>query len=228
MVKPCILFGIYIFFCIGLSLCLSISNPNVAFAADHSADSSSGWISVLQSSSSSESLATYRNVINAENEAEIYERIRALENACYYNLPPQNNQGEYEALVKGHFDLAIDVNHYVYVYDIEFFGLRALEGKALLQDRLFDLMLAQPNLDRILELSAPYTDIRKEAYFFLEDKLGSASALDHSEERRLFETQLNCHIDQIKHHGKHSQIYREFYRNFTNEDFRREHGLPLP
>lgn len=48
---------------------------------DNGADSSN--LPALESSSSSESLATFRNVIAAENEAEIYERIRVLENQHY-------------------------------------------------------------------------------------------------------------------------------------------------
>jgi hypothetical protein len=53
----------------------------------------------LESSSSSESLlATFRAEIAAENEADIFARIRSLETRDYYNLPPQKNPGEYEVL----------------------------------------------------------------------------------------------------------------------------------
>ncbi|KAI3693007.1 hypothetical protein L6452_32833 [Arctium lappa] len=62
----------------------------------------------LESSSSSESWATFRAEIAAENEAEIYARIRSLQSHCYYNLPPQNNPGEYEGLVRDHLDQALD------------------------------------------------------------------------------------------------------------------------
>lgn len=50
----------------------------------------------------------------AENEAEIYARIRNLENQHYYNLPPQNNPGDYERLVRDNFDqaLTLNVSHY--------------------------------------------------------------------------------------------------------------------
>lgn len=111
---------------------------------------------------------------------------------------------------------------------MEYFWLRSLEGKAILQDRLFGLMLGQPNLPRILELAASYSDIRKEAYFFLENKLGSATELDHDEQKRNFEMTLNSHIHEINLLERNSIIYKEFYRHFTNEDFRRFHGLPLP
>ena len=59
-------------------------------------------ISPLESESSSASLTTYlieiRNVIAAEDEAEIYNRIRNIENMHYYNVPPQNNAVDYERL----------------------------------------------------------------------------------------------------------------------------------
>ncbi|KAM0002190.1 hypothetical protein Hdeb2414_s0337g00871181 [Helianthus debilis subsp. tardiflorus] len=58
----------------------------------------------LESSSSSESLATFRAEIAAENDAEIFTRIRNLETQDYYNLPPQNNPGEYEVLVREEFE----------------------------------------------------------------------------------------------------------------------------
>ncbi|KAI3673279.1 hypothetical protein L6452_39396 [Arctium lappa] len=62
----------------------------------------------LESSSSSESWATFRAEIAAENEAEIYARIRSLQSHYYYNLRPQNNPGEYEGLVRDHLDQALD------------------------------------------------------------------------------------------------------------------------
>ncbi|GJW82995.1 hypothetical protein Tco_0273622 [Tanacetum coccineum] len=99
----------------------------------------------LESSSSSESLAT----------------------RDYYNLPPQNNPGEYEGLVRDHLDQALNVPHYRNILDMEYFELTVLERKGLLQDRLFNLMLGEQNLSRIMELS-PYTNIRREAYDFLE------------------------------------------------------------
>ncbi|GJY86776.1 hypothetical protein Tco_0500802 [Tanacetum coccineum] len=54
--------------------------------------------------------------------------------------------------------------------DMDNFELTVLERKGLkglLQDRLFNLMLGEQNLSRIMELS-PYTNIRREAYDFLE------------------------------------------------------------
>lgn len=119
---------------------------------DNGADSSN--LPALESSSSSESLATFRNVIAAENEAEIYERIRVLENQHYYNIPPHNNPGDYARLVREHFDQALNVDHYREIFDRE---LRVLEKKAGLQDKLFNLMLDEQNLAPIMELS-PYSN----------------------------------------------------------------------
>ncbi|GKC87063.1 hypothetical protein Tco_1147712, partial [Tanacetum coccineum] len=79
----------------------------------------------------------------------------------YYNLPPQNNPGEYEGLVRDHLDQALNVPHYRNIMDMEYFELTVLERKGLLQDRLFNLMLGEQNLSCI-------TNIWREAYDFLE------------------------------------------------------------
>lgn len=83
----------------------------------------------LESSSSSESLATFRAEIAAENEADIFARIRSLQNHDYYNLPPQKNPGEYEVLVREELEQALDVPHYRTILDREYFELTVLERK---------------------------------------------------------------------------------------------------
>ncbi|XLT04679.1 hypothetical protein HN51_043428, partial [Arachis hypogaea] len=64
-----------------------------------------------------------------------------LENRDFYNLPPQNQPGEYEGLVRQHFDQALNVPHLREILDMEYFELTVLERKGILQDRLFNLML---------------------------------------------------------------------------------------
>lgn len=147
----------------------------------------------LESSSSSESLATFRAVIAAENEAEIYARIRNLENRDFYNLPPQNPPGEYEGLVRQHFDQALNVPHFREILDMEYFELTVLERKGILQDRLFNLMLGEQNIDRIMELSK-YTNVRKEAYYFIHYKVEPLNSLQHSFQRHLMDGSLNSFI----------------------------------
>lgn len=119
--------------------------------------------SAQESSSSSDSFAY--------NPYEIYQRIRILEARDYYNLPPQNNQGDYERLVRENLSRARDIGEDFYrtIVDREYFELRMLERKGLLQDRLTNLMFNEPNIDRILGLS-PYSDVRKEAYHFIQDR----------------------------------------------------------
>lgn len=192
---------------------------------DNGAESSN--LPALESESSSASLSTYRNVIAAENEAEIYNRIRNLENNQYYNLPPQNNIGDYESLVREHFEQALNVDHYREIWDKEYQELQFLEKKGLLQDRLQILLLNENNIERIMELS-PYSNIRKEAYFFLEDKVAPVSNLQYAFSRNLMEGSLNSFLRELNAHDRQSDIYREFYRYFTDEEFRRTNGLPLP
>jgi len=91
---------------------------NLSDGSAHS-DGEAGSLPPLESESSSASLQTYRNVIAAESEAEIYNRIRALENLQYFNVPPQNNMGDYERLVRSHFDQALNVDHYLEIWDKE-------------------------------------------------------------------------------------------------------------
>lgn len=184
-------------------------------------------VPALESSSSSESLATFRGVIAAGNEAEIYERIRNLETRDFYNLPPQNQPGEYEGIVREHFDQALNVPHFRYIMDTEYFELTVLERKGVLQDRLFNLMISEHNLDRIMELS-PYTNVRKEAYDFIHNRVEPLNSLQHSFQRHLMDGCLNSFINELTQHGRESNLYREFYRQFTDEDFRHRNGLPLP
>nr|KAJ0201170.1 hypothetical protein LSAT_V11C600339050 [Lactuca sativa] len=176
---------------------------------------------------SSESLATFRAEIAADNEAEIYARIRSLRGRDYYNLPPQNNPGEYEGLVHNNFEQAIDVPHYRAILDREYFELTVLERKGLLQDRLFDLMFGEQKIYRIMELSL-YTNIRTEAYDFLEGKVEPVSSLQHSFQRDIMDGSLNFFIQDTNQSGRNSQIYREFYSHFNDEVFRLKFGLPLP
>ena len=121
----------------------------VSFGSNESGNSGGETsLPALESSSSSESLATFRAVIAAENEADIYARIRNLENRDFYNLPPQNPPGEYEGLVRQHFDQALNVPHFREILDMEYFELTVLERKGILQDRLFNLMLGEQNIYR--------------------------------------------------------------------------------
>lgn len=88
-------------------------------------------------------------------------------------------------------------------------------------------MLNERNLERILELS-PYNDIRKEAYSFIQDKVEPVSNLQSSFSRNLMEGSLHFFMEELNAHDRQSDIYREFYRYFTDEEFRRTLGLPLP
>lgn len=177
------------------------------------------------SSSSSDSLSA----LNSPNPYEVYQRIKILEAREYYNLPPQNNAGDYERLVREHLSRArtIGDDFYKTAYDREYFELRVLERKGILQDRLTNLLLNEKNIDRIMELS-PYTDIRTEAYHFLQNKLEPVNDLSHAFQRHLMDGSLNYFIQQMNQHDGQSDLYREFYRYFTDEEFRRANGLPLP
>ncbi|KAD3640018.1 hypothetical protein E3N88_29241 [Mikania micrantha] len=122
----------------------------------------------LESSSSSESLATLRAEIAAENEAEIFARIRSLQNNDYYNLPPQKNPGEYEVLVREELEQALDVPHYRTILDREYFELTVLERK----------------------------NIRMEAYNFIEASVEPVNSLEHTFQKDLMEAKAK--LEQIE------------------------------
>lgn len=88
-------------------------------------------------------------------------------------------------------------------------------------------MFGEQKIYRIMELS-PYTNIRAEAYDFLEGKVEPVSSLQHSFQRDIMDGSLNFFIQDINQSGRNSQIYREFYSHFTDEGFRLKFGLPLP
>ena len=122
----CALFRFFIFERIfaflGVTTALSTFIWKVSSGSNESGNSGGETsLPALESSSSSESLATFRAVIAAENEADIYARIRNLENRDFYNLPPQNPPGEYEGLVRQHFDQALNVPHFREILDMEYF-----------------------------------------------------------------------------------------------------------
>lgn len=76
---------------------------------------------------------------------------------------------------------------------MEYFELTVLDRKGILQDRLFNLMLGEQNIDRIMELS-PYTNVRKEAYDFIHYKVEPLNSLQHSFQRHLMDGSLNSFI----------------------------------
>ncbi len=78
-----------------------------------------------------------------------------------------------------------------------------------------------------MELS-PYTDIRKEAYDFLNEQVSPVSELRFAFQRDLMDGSLTSYLQDLSGHGINSGIYREFYSHFTDESFRRANGLALP
>lgn len=190
-------------------------------------NNASDSLPTLESEYNSTSLNTYRNVIAPENEASIYDRIRILESQHFYNIPPQNQPHEYENLVRQHFDQALDVDHYLQILDQEYQEVQLLEKKALLQDRLHEIMIHEPNIHRIRELS-PYTNIRKEAFHFIQTQVEPVSNLEFPFQRNLMEGCLNSFIEDLHAHNRESSFYGDFYRHFTDEELRRSLGLPLP
>ncbi|KAK8491875.1 hypothetical protein V6N11_013999 [Hibiscus sabdariffa] len=147
---------------------------------------------VADSSSSSESLNTFRHLYAADYEQSIFARIQSLENGQYYNIPPQTRPGEYASIVREHFDQAISVDHLRSALDMEYNEVLIWEKKAILQERLFSFMISEERIDRILQLS-PYENIRKEAFEFLEGEVEGLNDL-RSEETKTFVAYMDYHF----------------------------------
>jgi hypothetical protein len=111
--------------------------------------------------------------------------------------------------------------------DAEYFELRVLERKGLLQERLVNLMLGEQNIHQILSLS-PSTNVRQEASHFLQEKVEPVSGLLHAYQQHIMDGSLNTFFHQLNLQGCNCEIYREFYSHFTDEAFRRANGLRLP
>nr|WMB96824.1 hypothetical protein [Solanum melongena]WMB96866.1 hypothetical protein [Solanum melongena]WMB97047.1 hypothetical protein [Solanum aethiopicum] len=162
---------------------------------------------------------------------EIYQRIQILEARDFYNLPPQNNQGDYEGVVRENLSRAwhMGVEFYNRVFRYEYFELRVLELKGPIQERLTHLMLSEPNIGRIMELS-PYSDVRKEAHHFIQDRFPPVfvNSFDLPPSHFLINDCLRCLRSLTTNLNGDHNFYKDFYRHFTDEEFRRSIDLPLP
>lgn len=135
--------------------------------------------------------------------------------------------GDYARLVRQHFQEALNVRNFLSIYDMEFFDLKVLEQKGNIQEKLFTSMISEPNLGRILEIS-PFTNIRAEAYHYIEDKVSAVSSLRHTFQRDIMEGSLHSFIIDLNQNGRNAEIYRAFYSHFVDKEFRQTFGLPLP
>lgn len=104
----------------------------------------------------------------------MYARIRFLENLLIKQLPPQLNLGEYDNLVRDNLNQAWNVLHYQRALYNELFDITVLELKANLRDRLFNLLMPEPDkrVQLILRESPfPERKIRSEALEFIARRL---------------------------------------------------------
>lgn len=214
----------------GVGALLGLGVTSLAMNLSSASSESNGPSSLpgLESESSSASVETYRRVLAVDYESEIYEKIRVLEAKDLHNLPPQTRPGEYEEIVRSHLDqAAISVDHLRHAMDSEYSDLRILERKAVIQEKLFSMLIGEANLARILEIS-PYSNIREEAFDFLEEQMAPLTNYRYGDERMALARRLDSFIHDLEVRGLASTSYRKFYSHFIDEDFRRSLGLPLP
>ncbi|KAG6736864.1 hypothetical protein POTOM_060261 (mitochondrion) [Populus tomentosa] len=102
--RLCSLFRFFILDWIVAGLTTAVSTFIWNVSSESGEESRQLSLPALESESTSESIHTFR--AGAENEATIYHRIRLLEGQQYFNVPPQLHPGDYERLVREHFDQA--------------------------------------------------------------------------------------------------------------------------
>jgi len=66
---------------------------------------------------------------------------------------------------------------------------------------------------------SPYSNIRKEAYHFLEDKLQPVGDPRHAFQRNLLEGSLRFFLQDLDQRGKDSSVYQDFFNYFLNSDW---------
>jgi Zn-dependent protease with chaperone function len=111
----CSLFRFFILDWIVAGLTTAVSTFIWNVSSESGEESRQLSLPALESESTSESIHTFR--AGAENEATIYHRIRLLEGQQYFNVPPQLHPGDYERLVREHFDQAVNVDHFFQIWD---------------------------------------------------------------------------------------------------------------
>lgn len=108
---------------------------------------------LLESSSSTEGALANYQAQNADAEAQLFSLIQSLERQLSYGLPPQlnNNNGEYEQLVRNNLEAAFhfNVNHYRGAVASELFEVQIMLLKSRLQEHLFNHMISEPSLKSI-------------------------------------------------------------------------------
>jgi hypothetical protein len=150
----------------------------------------------------------------AEGEIELFARIRLLEAELAYRLPPQLNAGEYEQLVKENLrESAFTVSSYLSAVQNELFDVQVMELKAALQERLFSLLLAEPDLKTILQ-EAPDENIRSQAYEFIEEQVESFNDMRTSFDKTVLQSTLNDFINDLNRNGANALVYKAFLAYF--------------
>ncbi|KAG6787164.1 hypothetical protein POTOM_008797 [Populus tomentosa] len=126
----CSLFRFFILDWIVAGLTTAVSTFIWNVSSESGEESRQLSLPALESESTSESIHTFR--AGAENEATIYHRIRLLEGQQYFNVPPQLHPGDYERLVREHFDQAVNVDHFFQIWDRD--RIEGLGNKGLLEN----------------------------------------------------------------------------------------------
>lgn len=200
---------------------LSTSNDNTSSSTTHIVESSPHSLIPPENPQPGGNLLSIFGTQDPGGETELYTRIRLLENRLIERLPPQQTPGEYENLVRDNLNQARNVLHYQSALSHELFDITVLELKANLQDKLFDLLINEPN-ERLLQIlrESPFQEraIRSEALEFIEgrlDLLNLGNPHPHAyPEKVLLQTTLEQWLHNLVEHNNNAIVYTEFISHF--------------
>ena len=200
---------------------MSTSNDDTSSSTTHIVSDSPHSLILPENPQPGGNLLSLFGTQDPDREIELYARVRLLESRLIERLPPQLNSGEYESLVRDNLNQARNFMHYQSALSNEIFDITVLELKANLQDRLFDLLMAEPD-ERLLLLirESPFPEraIRSEALSFIEERLdllNIGNPHPHAyAEKVILQTTLEQWLNNLIQFNQNAIVYTEFISHF--------------
>lgn len=213
-ILPCFIF------CVSDSS-LSTSNDDTSSSTTHIVSDSPHSLIIPENPQPGGNLLSLFGTQDPDREIELYTRVRLLESRLIERVPPQLNFGEYENLVRDNLNQARNILHYQSPLSHELFDITILELKANLQDKLFDLLMTEPNERPLLIFrESPFQEraIRSEALEFIEgrlDLLNLGNPHPHAyPEKVILQNTLEQWLNNLIQFNKNAIVYTEFLSHF--------------
>jgi hypothetical protein len=157
---------------------------------------------------------------NAQEETALFSRIKDLESQLVHGLPPQLHEGEYEGLVRSSLISTSNIEEYRIQLALDIFDINMMQHKAMLQNKLLQLFIGQPDERFNQILSESYfeeKDIRRELYEFIEDLVEDVSYTRNEIKKLIFESRLRFFIEDVDRNGHRSALFLSFFKHFRGD-----------